>query len=375
MSVKLPFSRHVTDAYAARNPFWHVGEDVTMQHEKKNDWGCAAGKPMKGVPDPVGVALPGYRYGMTTAIKPMVIVKPCACPGGVLQPPEEFSYGTRDSDGLWHVPAKQRFAGFCEVGTGGRRGRGRGGNAVAKKPTQMLHALLVDKGKCELLSGVRHVRPGLRVVGDDTTSVADARNYEAKEDPGSLWQLLVYHLSKRLSELLSTPALSHAAPVAPTRANSVLPAARTAFGFTAGAGSEPYAADYGCIKGPDARGLDAGQRQGAFWSTVVAETDCPCDDEFALVANQVKRPRIDVVLSPTTLQTIRQILKLDFPLGRIPESYLDVHKFLDEKARMGELQQYFERRGGTWVFHGFDDGGGDRLDLPGAAAKYSGGFY
>eukprot|EP00392_Amoebophrya_sp_AT5.2_P013823 g13955.t1 len=88
MSVKLPFSRHVTDAYAARNPFWHVGEDVTMQHEKKNDWGCAAGKPMKGVPDPVGVALPGYRYGMTTAIKPMVILRrgstyfPGHCSGG-----------------------------------------------------------------------------------------------------------------------------------------------------------------------------------------------------------------------------------------------------------------------------------------------------
>eukprot|EP00391_Amoebophrya_sp_Ameob2_P003460 CAMPEP_0179006326 /NCGR_PEP_ID=MMETSP0795-20121207/14480_1 /TAXON_ID=88552 /ORGANISM="Amoebophrya sp., Strain Ameob2" /LENGTH=370 /DNA_ID=CAMNT_0020701051 /DNA_START=110 /DNA_END=1224 /DNA_ORIENTATION=- len=370
MSVKLPFSRHVTDAYAARNPFWHVGEDVTMQHEKKNDW-----KTDEGGAGPRGrrasrVSLRDDHGDQADGDREAVRLSRgrAAAAGGVF---------VRHARLGWPV-ARAGEAKVCGLLRGRHRWKARpwaGGKRGWKKPTQMLHALLVDKGKCELLSGVRHVRPGLRVVGDDTTSVADARNYEAKEDPGSLWQLLVYHLSKRLSELLSTPALSHAAPVAPTRANSVLPAARTAFGFTAGAGSEPYAADYGCIKGPDARGLDAGQRQGAFWSTVVAETDCPCDDEFALVANQVKRPRIDVVLSPTTLQTIRQILKLDFPLGRIPESYLDVHKFLDEKARMGELQQYFERRGGTWVFHGFDDGGGDRLDLPGAAAKYSGGFY
>ena len=83
--------------------------------------------------------------------------------------------------------------------------------------------------------------------------------------------------------------------------------------WSAQAGDEPYAADFGCVGAPSDRGSDAGVRQGRFWSTVVAETYCPCDTESGLLVNNVLKPTVDVVLAPSTMQTFRQILKLDFP--------------------------------------------------------------
>ncbi|CAD7928888.1 unnamed protein product [Amoebophrya sp. A120] len=424
--------KHVTDAYAERNPFWHTAEDVTKQHEKLNDWSCVAGKPMRGFPDLIGASLPGYRYGMTTAVRPLMIIKPCACPGGILQPPEEFKYGVRDTDGLWHVPADKKFAGFyssdqlvdgnssSSCGSSSRR-------VGSKKIKSGARILLPMKGKSHLVQAWQ-VRPGLTVIGqpappeadnfcysDDVTRTSVAAGKEKTtqvEEQESAWfgqrwlSNLIWQLRSGSSR--STQPTSTSIAVAATQdatdtgpSSKPITACKKSNFFSASLGTEPYAADFGCVDGPSTRGDDPGKRQGQFWTTVVQETDCPCDTEFSMIVNNVKRPQVDVVLNPTTMQTVRQILKLDYPLEEIPENYLAVHQFLDTKRRLGTLQPYFQPQGHTWVFHGWGGAGdmsGDpmtmnfgyagstdlndgrplsqtRMDIASGAVNFSSGFY
>ena len=92
-----------------QNPSWGLTDDVPNSHYEVEDWSCVGGSPA------TRETMPGYRYGMTGATKPMLVIKPCACPGGVLQPPAEYTYGIRDSDGMWHVTERAKFTGFGHV--------------------------------------------------------------------------------------------------------------------------------------------------------------------------------------------------------------------------------------------------------------------
>ncbi|CAD7924964.1 unnamed protein product [Amoebophrya sp. A25] len=413
-------SEHVIDAFAGRNPHWHDSEaylhsgenDAESQHSVAvNDWSCVGGKPMKVFPDFLGMSMPGYRYGITGATRPLMIVKPCACPGGVLQPPMEYDYGVRDSDGLWHVKSDKKFMGFYSAHQAGAHFEEKSGSVGTKRRRIHLPEPL-DGGMTQILTA-KQVSPNHLVVsGSPLVPVDDpeffegvgksarptnssrrrnsftigewlidvfrsglssvAKTYQGSDDLKNRFQRegeTFFHIGKRQCfEVVRDRDDGHENEdsnrstevpdnkLGSSRCDKVLGSSTTAF-FGASTGSEPYSADYGCVAGPQTRGEDAGKRMGQFWSTVIAETDCPCDDEFSMIANKVKRPTVDVVLNPATLQTVRQILRLDFPLEQIPEDYLEVHQFLDAKARKGALQVYFQPQGHTWVFHGFSEKG------------------
>lgn len=124
----------------------------------------------------------------------------------------------------------------------------------------------------------------------------------------------------------------------------------------------------GCTAGPGTlselvpdrkcgRGKEPGARVGPFWATVVEESDCLCDDEWSMVANNVKKPRVDVTLNPTTMTTFRAILRLDFPINTyIPNELGDLYSFLTSKSYEKQLPNYYEYDGDTnrWIFHGYE---------------------
>ena len=66
------------DYFSESNPSWVASDYHQGGHVKLEDWTCAGGHPVNRS------SMPGYRYGMTNAIKPLLVIKPCACPGGVI---------------------------------------------------------------------------------------------------------------------------------------------------------------------------------------------------------------------------------------------------------------------------------------------------
>jgi len=500
------------DHFSETNPSWIASDATPGSKAKVEDWSCVGGHPVNRQ------AMPGYRYGLTTAIKPMLVVKPCACPGGVIQPPAEYTYGIRDSDGLWHVNERAKFTGFVDkkgvarggikagCGAGkklynhksalisgqryelpsngktvftslGRRGPGRvfkglsrdvtvvGADVMAPGATNKRVLPAVEDHATTPLSPFTSFVEGLRsklsttlsaVLPSSFTSFAAGRHHhnhrhdhhdhhehsfrssafpgpevatpaEAMSDPGQVdpstavngdpassqddllneqnkppltkegermesiqaareeanqetvdsmgWQQRAEvgksggELSSIRGELADArgritgedseenkAAKEEADRLAAEEAEAQAQWDTAMSSFSTEPGQEAYSADFGCVAGPDTRGEGPGTRAGGpFWSTVVGETDCPCDDENAMIANRVQKPKMDILLAPSTVETFRQILKLDFPMEKIPGGLIGVTEFLDDKRFAGRLQKYFIPRAtdGRWIFHGF----------------------
>merc|ERR1719327_1357586 len=56
---------------------------------------------VRGPPD---IGLPGLRYGTSIEMRPMTMIMPCPCAGGVWNPPHADDGAELDATGLWHNP-------------------------------------------------------------------------------------------------------------------------------------------------------------------------------------------------------------------------------------------------------------------------------
>lgn len=86
-----------------------VGMDEKTQTEMFNaakndalrdDWQCMKGPPIGND------RLPGIRYGSSIEMRPLTVVLPCPCAGGVWSPPHADDGAVMDASGMWHMPTE-----------------------------------------------------------------------------------------------------------------------------------------------------------------------------------------------------------------------------------------------------------------------------
>merc|ERR1719265_1539968 len=64
----------------------------------RQDFECVGGPP------DLDLRLPGYRYGASSGIRPVVVLQPCPCAGGQWNAPTSDNMASLGVDGLWSFP-------------------------------------------------------------------------------------------------------------------------------------------------------------------------------------------------------------------------------------------------------------------------------
>ncbi|CAK0906509.1 unnamed protein product, partial [Prorocentrum cordatum] len=206
--------------------------DDAAQYALKDDWRCMDGSPSCG-------ALPGLRYGASVEIRPRLLVLPCPCAGGQWTPPVANSDdGILQADGLWaaRVPWRQQHRPSHPAGTeeDWLEADGQEGNpVVSANPLMSIFSSFGAMG-AKLGKQLRRLVAGT---------------------PRPTSMMLGSIVGKQLRSLVGNPKYYP--------------------------GSEPYAMDYGCAKGPVSKAFDGIQPGKRWWNspkygTVIVTTPCPC---------------------------------------------------------------------------------------------------
>ncbi|CAK0906512.1 unnamed protein product, partial [Prorocentrum cordatum] len=181
--------------------------DDAAQYALKDDWRCMDGSPSCG-------ALPGLRYGASVEIRPRLLVLPCPCAGGQWTPPVANSDdGILQADGLWaaRVPWRQQHRPSHPAGTeeDWLEADGQEGNpVVSANPLMSIFSSFGAMG-AKLGKQLRRLVAGT---------------------PRPTSMMLGSIVGKQLRSLVGNPKYYP--------------------------GSEPYAMDYGCAKGPVSKAFD-----------------------------------------------------------------------------------------------------------------------
>ncbi|CAJ1451497.1 unnamed protein product [Effrenium voratum] len=229
-----------------KQEFFAEVEKKTM----KDDYSCAAGPPKMNDEE-----LPGLRYGASLEIRPKLLVLPCPCPGGVFNKAWRDSSGNLQPGGLWaHWP----------------------------KPETEEHTSLPPL--------FHEPQPGSEGVGmDQLQSKADlqSKTGNMKNKTGDMKNVKSSDLKKKVPS--DTKELTSMVADKPNSFSAIGGALKGAAGSATGvgglyhAGSEPYSADYGCLKGfKMSDGPVGGMQPGKRWwnmpdhAEVAISTPCPC---------------------------------------------------------------------------------------------------
>jgi hypothetical protein len=202
--------------------------DDARQYALKDDWRCMDGSPSCG-------ALPGLRYGASVEIRPRLLVLPCPCAGGQWTPPVTNSDdGILQADGLWaaKVPWRQQH-----------------------KPA---HSAETEEEWLEEDSSAASANPLMSIFSSFGAMGAKLGKHLRRlvaGTPRPTSMMLGSIAGKQLRGLVGNPKYYP--------------------------GSEPYAMDYGCVKGPVLKRLEGMQPGKRWWNspkygTVIVTTPCPC---------------------------------------------------------------------------------------------------
>lgn len=241
--------------------------NAAKQDAIRNDWSCMSGPPMRNP------RLPGLKYGSSIEMRPLTMMLPCPCAGGVWSPPHADDGAELDSDGLWHEAQD----------TWGR-------SAVAGLPKPVLSMLthppplVPDVDPSKLLG---HSKPPAAQAAGPGGGLQQAAGslQQAAGNPGQMMPRPEQPIPAIPTSELAVPSAASGGPGQELISGAHDAKKGTAFFLpeaithTYYPGSEPYSIDYGCIEGiktspywtPGKRWSDQ-----PAWTAIAVPTPCPC---------------------------------------------------------------------------------------------------
>lgn len=233
-----------------------------------DDWTCIKAPPVNRLGLPSNERLPGLRYGASIEMRPLTMLNPCPCAGGVWTPPHADDGAELDASGLWHLPRDQYPRSAIN-------GLPTPDLTILSHPPAYAPDFVPLSKKKENRASLDHraqaLSPQLRPTSDlavsstATGASADTRGgRSAGEGSGPTSGLPRWKRSRD-----SFMDMATAADMAPDK---YFP------------GSEPYSIDYGCAKGFERAGptnmftARPGLRwkDTASWTALAVATPCPC---------------------------------------------------------------------------------------------------
>lgn len=258
-----------------------------------NDWGCVKGPPW------TNDRLPGMRYGASIEMRPLTMMLPCPCAGGVMTPPHADDGGQLDASGLWHEP-QDRW----------------GNSAIAGLPKPVLSMLTNPPPFAPDMEPYEHDKsgrwfprpralPGAGIPGGGPMVPGPGAMPSSGPRPEGPTALIAEPTEGggTMPDRSGVVPLHGVQKAGALKGSFMLPDMLTKTYFP---GSEPYSIDYGCVEGgktapyqlPGKRWKDT-----PMWTAIAVPTPCPCAlGTFSTFnqpeANHVPRPPDSVFITP-----------------------------------------------------------------------------
>lgn len=226
-----------------------------------DDWSCIKGPPAQNQ------NLPGLRYGASIEMRPLTMLLPCPCAGGVVTPPHADDGAELDASGLWHDP-QDRYP----------------RSAIAGLPQPVISLLTHPPPfapEVEPYDPDKKAKAAAEKAGEPTNNLPSKPQGNLptsglpQASPTNMFAESTDGEGGAADHKGSIP-LKGVQKARPFKESFILPDSLTKTYFP---GSEPYSMDYGCAEAakqspyqvPGKRWKDT-----AMWTAVAVPTPCPC---------------------------------------------------------------------------------------------------